>query len=182
MNNELANPYYKLLVEDCKAIVTESVFVSRWALVEGYHLLGERIAMDEQYQIYAKGNQKMLAILAGNIGLGERTLYYAIEFYNKFPVLEDVPEGKNISWTKLVNKYLPEHTEKEEKSNYQNLLKGFAKWKNKISETVSDPLYLNRLNDLLNQVEMLLRQADQSIEISGDTSITVELPDQDIPF
>ena len=41
--------WYELLVDDCKAIITEAVFTSRWALVEGYHLLGERIATDSDY-------------------------------------------------------------------------------------------------------------------------------------
>ena len=31
------------LVDDCKAIITEAVFTSRWSLVEGYHTLGKRI-------------------------------------------------------------------------------------------------------------------------------------------
>jgi len=35
--------WYDLLVEDCKAIVTEAVFTSRWALVQGYWELGQRI-------------------------------------------------------------------------------------------------------------------------------------------
>lgn len=99
--------WYGALVEDCKAIVTEAVFNSRWALVEGYHQLGERIVTDENYQKAAKGNLSSLQGLAKNIGVGERTLYYAIQFYEKYPDLSLVPEGKNITWSKLITLYLP---------------------------------------------------------------------------
>lgn len=37
---------YIAMVEECKAIMTEAVFNSRWALVEGYWLLGKRIDLD----------------------------------------------------------------------------------------------------------------------------------------
>lgn len=41
--------WYTALVEDCRAIITEAVFNSRWALVEGYHQLGERIVTDNNF-------------------------------------------------------------------------------------------------------------------------------------
>ncbi len=98
---------FQALVDECKAIITETVFASRWALVEGYHALGERIQTDEGWQKYAKQNLSCLQNLAKTIGISERTLYYAIQFYDKYPNLDEVPEGKNISWAKLVRKYLP---------------------------------------------------------------------------
>ena len=43
--NKLQNQeWYENLVEECKAIITEAVFTSRWALVEGYWKLGERVS------------------------------------------------------------------------------------------------------------------------------------------
>ena len=100
---------YHLLIDDCKAIITEAVFASRWALVEGYHQLGERIVTDNEFQRYAKGNKDACKTLARNIGVSSRTLYYAIQFYEKYPILEEIPEGKNISWNKIITKYLPEN-------------------------------------------------------------------------
>lgn len=95
--------WYESLVDDCKAIITEAVFTSRWALVEGYHALGERIRQDsEKQQITA-----LLQRVAVDIKQSERTLWYAVQFYDKYHDLQTVPEGKNISWHKLVNKYLP---------------------------------------------------------------------------
>ena len=102
---------FQALVDECKAIITETIFSSRWALVEGYHALGERIQTDEGFQKYAKGNADACKTLAKNIGISDRTLYYAIQFYDKYPRLDLVPEGKNISWNKVITKYLPKHTE-----------------------------------------------------------------------
>ncbi|GAG45767.1 unnamed protein product, partial [marine sediment metagenome] len=99
--------WYQSLIEDCKAIITEAIFTSRWTLVEGYHQLGERIITDDNYQKAAKGNLSSLQDLAKNINTSERTLYYAIQFYDKYPSLDYVPEGKNISWNKIITKYLP---------------------------------------------------------------------------
>jgi len=95
--------WYSQLVEDCKDIITEAVFTSRWALVEGYHQLGERIRLDAD----KKSITELLQGLAVDIKQSERTLWYAVQFYDKYPQLDNVPEGKNISWNKLLTKYLP---------------------------------------------------------------------------
>lgn len=99
--------WYDVLVDECKAIITEAVFNSRWALVEGYHQLGERIVNEtnlDRKEVYGK---KILQGLAKSIGVGERTLYYAVQFYDKYPSLDMLPDGKNISWNKIITKYLP---------------------------------------------------------------------------
>ena len=98
--------WYQELIEECKAIIVEAVFTSRWALVEGYHTLGKRIREDENWKKYAKGAYGSLQGLAKNIDIGERTIYYALQFYDKYPSLNKVPDGKNITWNKLITKYL----------------------------------------------------------------------------
>ena len=103
----IENDWYTSLVDDCKAIITEAVFISRWSLVEGYHQLGERIVTDKNYREHAKGNKSSVQGLARNLNTSERTLYYAMQFYEKYPDLDMVPEGKNISWNKIITKYLP---------------------------------------------------------------------------
>ena len=67
MNNIVKSKWYEDLIEDCKDIITEAIFTSRWALVEGYHQLGERIVTDENYQKAAKDNLSSLQGLAKNI-------------------------------------------------------------------------------------------------------------------
>jgi ParB family chromosome partitioning protein len=96
--------WYKELVEECKAIITEAVFTSRWALVEGNWELGRRIREDMNWQKW--GNNDLQG-LANAIGQSERTIYYALAIFDKFPDLNKIPEGKNISMNKLITKYLP---------------------------------------------------------------------------
>ena len=107
-----SNEWYNVLVEECKAIITEAVFTSRWALVEGYWKLGERIETDENFKKFSKGNQSSLQDLANNLGTSERTIYYARQAYDKYPELGKIPEGKNITWNKLITLYLPHPKEK----------------------------------------------------------------------
>ena len=90
--------HYVQLVEDCKAIIVECEFTSRWALVEGYHLLGQRISEDEDVS---------LTQLAKDINKSLRTVQRAVQFFKKYPDLNLLPEGKNTSWTQISNKYLP---------------------------------------------------------------------------
>lgn len=108
--NELTNQeWYQHLIEECKAIITEAIFTSRWALVEGYHQLGIRILEDEP-KISQGGStlRQTLQDLANLLHISERTLYYAVETAQKYPDIQTLPEGKNITWNKLITKYLPE--------------------------------------------------------------------------
>lgn len=109
MNKELqTNEWYEALVEECKAIITEAVFTSRWALVEGYWTLGKTLREEENIKWHAKGSESFLQDLADNLNISIRTLHYALQAYDKFPELSKIPEGKAISWNKLITQYLPE--------------------------------------------------------------------------
>jgi N6-adenosine-specific RNA methylase IME4 len=95
---------YLALVEDIKDAITESVHNSRWILVEGYWLVGKLIR--ENFT----GNQltKQLQGLGVDVGVSSTTLWYALQTYDKYPDITTIPEGKNISWNKLITKYLPQ--------------------------------------------------------------------------
>ncbi len=100
--------WYSELVDECKSIITEAVFTSRWALVEGYWNLGKRVREDKKVAEFAKGNKTFVQDLGQNLGISTSTLYYALQAYDKFPDLNKIPEGKNITWNKLITLYLPE--------------------------------------------------------------------------
>jgi len=113
--NEIIVDQYDQLVEDCRAIITERVYNSRQELILGYGEVGERIYNDEQYKKFGKGNQEFVERLFQDIGIGKTTGYRCLQFYEKFckgkvlsSVAETFEEGKNISWNKICNKYLPE--------------------------------------------------------------------------
>ncbi|MCK4817389.1 hypothetical protein KA005_16585 [bacterium] len=106
--------WYEVLVEECKAIITEAVFNSRWSLVDGYHRLGERIVTEQNFdrdEIYGK---KIVSGLAESLGKSERTIWRAMQFYEKYPSLDTLPGGKNISWNKIITQYLPEKSKEQE--------------------------------------------------------------------
>lgn len=113
----ITEDWYRSLIDDCQAIITEAEFSSRWALVEGYHELGQRI-IDDIPRFIEKGipESKITSIVAGNTGKSVRTIERSVQFVRKYPDLSTLPEGKSVSWYKIVNKLLPEHIKTEEES------------------------------------------------------------------
>lgn len=115
MGKELIKPleqeeWYQALIEDCQAIITEAVFTSRWTLIEGYHKLGKRILEDykEFKKIGITKEKEIRSHVTKDLKQSDRTIRRAIQFVRKYPNLSTLPEGKNISWRKICNKYLPQ--------------------------------------------------------------------------
>ena len=131
MNEIIVEKWYSDLVDDCHTIMTEAVFISRWALVEGYHNLGKRILEDhdnfERNKIYG---EKIVQGLAESLNMSSRILWYSIQFVKKYPDLTTVPEGKSITWNKIITKYLPStRQDKPVFSQYIECPKCGYKWK-----------------------------------------------------
>ena len=55
--------------------------------------------------------QDLLQEVAVTLKLKPRTLYYAMAFHRLYPDLSVFPEGKNITWSKIVKEYLTEGKE-----------------------------------------------------------------------
>lgn len=115
MNTELiTQDWFNALIEECDAIITETVFNSRWEVLEGYHKLGKRILEEhnnfERNKIYG---QEIVQRIAKSLGKNKRTIYYAIQFAQKYADLNQLPEGKNISWHKVCTKILPKGREED---------------------------------------------------------------------
>ncbi len=110
----ITEKWYTSLIDELQDIITETSFTSRWTLVEGYHQVGKRILQEndnfERAKIY---NEKILQRIAESLGKSQRTLYYAVQFAKTFPDLNLLPEGKNLSWRHVINKYLTDGTEKK---------------------------------------------------------------------
>lgn len=112
MTTDIENSeWYKLLIEDCGAIMTEAVFTSRFALVEGYHQLGIRIIEDGKKEPVTK----LLQRCAVSLNISERTIWYAVQFATKYPSLDELPGGKNVSWHKICNQHLGGSKDKTKK-------------------------------------------------------------------
>lgn len=91
-------------IDELRACFVESEFASHWALITGYHHAGELIK-----SINMKSQD-----LAEKVGRSQRTIEYAIKLYEKFPRLDALPEGKNITMNKLITKYLTAPKDKED--------------------------------------------------------------------
>ncbi len=107
MTTEIDKHWYDRLIDDCKTIIIEKGFESRWALVEGYHALGARILEDndnfERTKIYG---EHISHRVAESLGVSERTINYAVKFAQAYPDVGMLPGGKNISWQKVCREYL----------------------------------------------------------------------------
>ncbi len=108
--------WYEALIEECGAIITETIYNYRMTLIDGYHQLGKRILEENdnfnRKKIYG---DEIVRRISKSLQKGERTIYYAIQFVKKYPdlnkFLDEVEEGKNISWRKVVKVYLPDRSE-----------------------------------------------------------------------
>jgi len=89
-----------IFIEECKAIAVESSFSSNWAIIEGMWELGKRISEEEEFTL------KNIKRLAYEIERDEEDIIRAILFYKKYPELNRLPGGKNISWYSICEKYL----------------------------------------------------------------------------
>ena len=99
---------YHALVEECTATATELYTQHKWVLIEMYHTLGRTIRdyVSPEVQI-----TQLLRDLAADTGIHERNLWYAVQFYDQYPITIDelpgqLPGGKEISWTQI-RKELP---------------------------------------------------------------------------
>ena len=108
INDSIIPQNYNLLLDDIKGTIDDAVFHSRQELINGYWNVG-KLLREAGEEI-----TKLTARVAVDIKISERTLWNAIKCYDKYPDLSKLPEGKNISWNKLVTKYLPDKVEIKE--------------------------------------------------------------------
>ena len=111
IKNELSlesQEWYQSLVEDCQGILTEGIWNYRLTLIKTYHLLGKRILKEndnfERVKIYG---EKICQRVGESLGKSRQTIQYAIQFAEKYPDLDLLPEDKNINWHKITQNYLP---------------------------------------------------------------------------
>lgn len=101
---EIKNPRqlenYDEMVEDLRAIVVETETRARLSLIEGYHELGKQIIE------YGLDKSEYLSQVAQDIKKSKRSVYRVLQFVRMYPDLEKLPEGKDISWHQICNKYL----------------------------------------------------------------------------
>jgi len=105
--------WYRDLIEDCQRIIAETIFGSRWTLIEGYHILGTRILKDNDNFKRAKiYGEKITSRVSLSLRKSQRTIERAIQFAKKYPDPKILQKVKNITWHKICNKFLPKRKKK----------------------------------------------------------------------
>ena len=77
-------------IEDFTDFYIENSFHVRWTEIEFYHDLGMALLEVQDLKPYAKSIKKH-----------ESFLKTCVEFYKKYPNLNEAPFGKDISWSRL---------------------------------------------------------------------------------
>ncbi len=105
--------WYIRLVEDCRATITERTFNATSEIIELKWELGNRILADLLHYERAPYGEKLIGNLAVDLGISAADLYRCVDFRKQFEsvrvVWEKLPEGKAITWRKIVHHYLPKN-------------------------------------------------------------------------
>lgn len=100
------------IVDEIKSILSERMWNVRIELIMCKWEIGDTIVKNK-----LEGKEVIISRLAGEVGMNPREMYRCIQFREKYPklmnengevVIEELPEGKNVSWFTIKNKYLPE--------------------------------------------------------------------------
>jgi hypothetical protein len=91
------------IIEEIKDALVESSFTSRWSLIEGYHIVG-KLLNEKRGELSNYYGSKFVNTVADKVGKGERTIRYCMQFAEKYPDLDLLPEGKDVSWNKIIRK------------------------------------------------------------------------------
>ena len=97
-------------VDECKALLVEGEFTARWTLIVTYHKLGQMILEEAKDSPITEFTETVSVA----VGRSERTLWHAVKFAKLYKKVDDLPEGKNIGWGKIVRKYLTDPGKPEE--------------------------------------------------------------------
>jgi hypothetical protein len=87
---------YSKLIEDCKDIYIEFSFSARWMRIEMFHRIA-KLVLQEDIEPAKMTN------IANQIGIKPVDLAIGILLVQKYPNLNDLPAGKNISWSKIAD-------------------------------------------------------------------------------
>lgn len=85
---------YSELVEQCKDIIVEFHFTARWYRIEGFHRVGKLV-------LEADLEPDKIASLARQIDITPKDMALAILLAEKYPDLNDLPAGKDVSWSQI---------------------------------------------------------------------------------
>jgi hypothetical protein len=96
---------WEAFVDELKGAITEGVVEHREAIIKMKWQIGDVLISYE-----AKLSEEVVTRVISEIHISRTEIFRCLSFRRKFPTLdklwENCPEGKNISWHKLVNNYI----------------------------------------------------------------------------
>ena len=113
--------FYQHFIEQWRATIVESRFISAMELIKGKWELGKRISEEELRLGKAGYGEGVMRIIAEDLDMSVSHLYKCVQFYKKYKfkdfekVQEVLPGGKNISWYKVSQKLLTKKAQETEK-------------------------------------------------------------------
>jgi hypothetical protein len=132
MTKIISQEWFIQLKEEIQSIHTETIFISRIELLKGKWLIGQ--AIEEKVGDFTRAEvygEKINDLLSAGLGISSRELQRCRLFYRNFKmgdwdnVVAKLPEGKNISWNKvlnLLNKPKEIGEEEETECKHENVL------------------------------------------------------------
>lgn len=114
MTKELQKENYQGLVGELESLITEGIFNARDTIIRTKWLVGQTIL-----QFKTDNITQLVSDLSADLKCSERELWRCISFvrfFKNYKKVEQLKEGKNLSWNKILTNYLSEKTlEKKEK-------------------------------------------------------------------
>ncbi len=98
------------LINECQAILTERYFTMKLELLASRWQIGQAVANHPLYARWHKGNADLIKRVAKGLNIHPSQIYDCIQFHSTFPgidwdnpqsVQEQLPGGKDISWTRV---------------------------------------------------------------------------------
>ena len=120
MGKIISTDWYKHLIEECRAILSETHFSASICLLEGKWQLGKRITEEELNSKRAGYGKKIVEMVAKELNISSAGLWKCVQFYKKFPekqfdlVVPKLDVGtKTPTWHLVCQKILPQSKDNE---------------------------------------------------------------------
>lgn len=126
LTNITDQDWFKALIEEGIALLSEKKFQIQMELIEMKWELGDLILKEEEnFKRFGYG-ERIVEILAPILGMSESHLWKVIQFRKKFKSFDEVmgldPDRKTLSWFRIYTEFLPKHKdEKIKDSNCKHL-------------------------------------------------------------
>ena len=113
---------YQYFLEGCRSIIVESKFNSQVEILKGKWLLGKNIVEEELNLSKPEYGERVMEMLAEDLDISVSHIFKVAQFYKRYKldqfdkVIEQLPEGKAISWYKMCQDVLPKPREEQVKT------------------------------------------------------------------